>query len=171
VPEKVDYRNKVYEPGFGYDDKDYFRKGAIIAACLTAFWALVIGLYFAANAIAAPAKVHPIGKWQRALITTYSWAEGGSHEQACTSRPLQNWHRTFAARDYQVPCGGRVQFCYRERCVVGRRTDSSGGGVAYDSLDLNRGLALALHLPSSVITSADGSYSGGYASVAWRRVR
>jgi len=109
------------------------------------------------------------GPWHRASVTTYSWAEGGSHAQACTSRPLQNWHLTFAARDYQARCGQRIQFCYRHRCVVGRRSDSSGPGVAGDSLDLNRGLALALHLPRANIVSADGSYPGGYTTLSWRR--
>lgn len=141
------------------------------------FWVIVaipVALYltFAVfDAAASVKKLHPIGSWHRSYATTYSWAEGGSHAQACTSLPLQNSHRSFAARDYQVPCGGRAVFCYRHRCVVGRRTDASGGGVASSSLDLNRGLAVALHIPSSAVVSADGSYPGGYTWVAWRRVR
>lgn len=113
------------------------------------------------------------GRWHRALITTYSVNEPGSSHtaQGCVERGLRNSDVTFAARSYQVPCGGRAQFCYHKRCVVATRTDTAGGGVKSDSLDLNRGLALALKLPRSVVVSADGSYPGGYASVAWRRVR
>jgi hypothetical protein len=44
-------------------------------------------------------------QWHRSYVTTYSVNEpGSSHtEQGCVSYGLKNWHRTFAARNHQVP--------------------------------------------------------------------
>jgi len=107
--------------------------------------------------------------WTWADVTTYSVTEPGSSTtgQGCVDRGLRDSDLTFAARDYQVPCFGKIQFCYHGRCAIGSRTDSSGPGVASSSFDLNYGLARAIRLPEI----AHGGNPGGHATVRWRRMR
>lgn len=96
--------------------------------------------------------------WQRATASGYSTTDSPGVE-GCTGRPLSDRTRTFAS--LIVPCGARVEFCSRRRCVIATRTDS-GPYVAGRSFDLALGTLRALGYSSP--------QSFGVRTVAWRRL-
>lgn len=107
-----------------------------------------------APTIASGARTHR----STAIASAYSTADSPGVE-GCTGRRLSDHTRTFAS--LIVPCGARVQFCVRGRCVIGIRTDS-GPYVAGRSFDLTLGLVRALGF-ASVSTF-------GVRTVHWRRI-
>lgn len=93
-----------------------------------------------------------------AIASAYSTADSPGVE-GCTGRRLSDHTLTFAS--LIVPCGARVEFCIRRRCVVGRRTDS-GPYIRGRSFDLTLGLVHALGFRSV--------REWGVRTVTWRRL-
>ena len=81
--------------------------------------------------------------WSHSVASAYSASEtvGGSGRNGCDGSRLLDRHLSFAS--LTVPCGARVRFCVRGRCVVAVRRDS-GPYVAGRTFDLNIGVVRAL---------------------------
>lgn len=94
-----------------------------------------------------------------ALASAYSTHDSNG-SMGCTGRPLRDDRLTFAS--LIVPCGAKVRFCIRRRCVVATRTDS-GPYSSGRSFDLTLGVTHALGVPGS-------AYAWGVRAVSWERV-
>lgn len=122
-------------------------RGLAIAGCIA-------GILFAA----IPARGSTAAmSWRTAVASAYSTSDSPGVE-GCTGRRLRDDTLTFAS--YAVPCGARVQFCHRGRCVVATRTDS-GPHVRGRTFDLALGTVRALGVRSAV--------TWGVRPVKWRR--
>jgi hypothetical protein len=98
------------------------------------------------------------GRQQLAVASAYS-AESSGSTNGCDGSRLHDADLSFAS--LIVPCGARVRFCIRRRCVVGVRRDS-GPYVPGRSFDLNLGIVRALGFSSCL--------SFGVRTVSWSRV-
>lgn len=92
-----------------------------------------------------------------AVASAYSRADSPGVE-GCTGRPLSDYRLNVAT--YLVPCGARLEVCYRGRCVTVTRTDS-GPHVAGRQIDLQFGVVRALGFSSPS--------AWGVRTVTWRR--
>lgn len=111
-----------------------------------------------AVAVVAASAGRAAGGWRWASASAYSWHSSGLYN-GCDGSRLQDSALTVAT--FLVPCGGRVQICYRARCVVATRRDS-GPYVAGRGFDLNRGVVRALGVRDE--------YAWGVRDIRWRPV-
>lgn len=93
-----------------------------------------------------------------AVASAYSPESSGS-TNGCDGSRLHDRDLTFAS--LIVPCGARVRFCVRGRCVTAVRRDS-GPYVAGRLFDLNLGVVRALGFRSCV--------AFGVREIEWSRV-
>ena len=76
----------------------------------------------------------------RTALASWSYQDGTG---ACNVGSVQTGYR-FAS--LILPCGARVRFCYRRRCVTGISSDR-GPFVVGRTFDLNNNLRIALRCP------------------------
>lgn len=129
------------------------REAVAVAFVMTA---IVIALMLFLPRLVPPASP-AAGGWTIATASAYSTHDSPGTE-ACTGRRLRDDTLTFASRT--VPCGARVIFCVRARCVRATRTDS-GPYVDGRSFDLALGTVRALGFTSP--------HAFGVRRVVWRR--
>lgn len=110
-------------------------------------------------AVLVSMSLHVSHAWHVAVASAYSRISSGP-TNGCDGSQLRDGDLTVAT--LLVPCGARIQVCYRGRCVIVRRADS-GPYVKGRSLDLNLGVVRALGFRSAE--------AWGVRSVRWRRVR